>query len=226
MQRKLTIGILTCDDFDGLYFTIQALRLFHPETAGELEFLVLDNRPDGKQGAAVKRFTAWVKEPIRYVPITDAQGTALRDRLFALANTPYVICLDSHVLLAPGALRKLIDFFDAGKDEDGLLQGPLFYDDVCNVATHFDPVWRASMWGIWACDPRGANEHGEPFEIPAQGLGVFANSRVRFVRGTARYRTWRELERRALDWASRSLKREFEEVIMVEVMIEEMYGSD
>jgi hypothetical protein len=30
----------------------------------------------------------------------------------------------------------------------------------------------------------------------------------------------------ALDWASRSLKREFELVIMVEVLIEEMFGSD
>ena len=49
---------------------------------------------------------------------------------------------------------------------------------------------------------------------------------MRFVRGTARNRTWREVERRALDWASRSLEREFEEVIMVEIRIEEMFGSD
>jgi hypothetical protein len=33
-------------------------------------------------------------------------------------------------------------------------------------------------------------------------------------------------ERRLNHSASRSLKREFEEVIMVEVLIEEMYGSD
>jgi hypothetical protein len=39
-------------------------------------------------------------------------------------------------------------------------------------------------------------------------------------------RTWREVERRALDGASRSLKREFEEVIMVEVLIGEMFRSD
>jgi hypothetical protein len=38
---------------------------------------------------------------------------------------------------------------------------------------------------------------------------------MRFVRGTARNRTWCELEHRPLDWASRSLKREFEEVIVV-----------
>jgi hypothetical protein len=58
------------------------------------------------------------------------------------------------------------------------------------------------------------------------GWEYFAIGRVRFARGTARYRTWRELERRPLDWASRSLEREFEEVIMVDVLIEEMSGSD
>ena len=50
--------------------------------------------------------------------------------------------------------------------------------------------------------------------------------RVRFVRGTARNQAWREVEHRVSDWASRSLQREFEEVIMVEVLIEEMYRSD
>ena len=59
-----------------------------------------------------------------------------------------------------------------------------------------------------------------------QRLGLFAVGRIRFERGKARYRTWREVERRPLDWASRSLKGEFEVVIMVEVMIEEMFGSD
>ena len=48
----------------------------------------------------------------------------------------------------------------------------------------------------------------------------------RFARGKARYRTWREVERRPHDWASRSLKGEFAVVIMVEVLIEEMFGSN
>ena len=47
---------------------------------------------------------------------------------------------------------------------------------------------------------------------------------VWFVRGTARYRTWCEIEHRPLGGASRSLQREFEQVIMVEVRIEEMFG--
>ncbi len=60
----------------------------------------------------------------------------------------------------------------------------------------------------------------------AERLRVFAFDGVRFVRGTARYRTWCEIEHRPLGWASRSLQREFEQVIMVEVQIEEMFGSD
>ena len=60
----------------------------------------------------------------------------------------------------------------------------------------------------------------------AKWLRVFAVVKVRFVRGKARNLPWREVERRELDWASRSLKREFEEVIMVEVLIEEMVRSD
>jgi hypothetical protein len=62
--------------------------------------------------------------------------------------------------------------------------------------------------------------------IGAKWLGPFAVGRVRFERGKARNRTWREVERRPLDWASRSLKREFEVVIMVEVLIGEMFGSN
>jgi hypothetical protein len=51
----------------------------------------------------------------------------------------------------------------------------------------------------------------------AEWLRLFAFVRVRFVRGTAREATRWEVEHRAGDWASRSLQREFEEVIMVEV---------
>ena len=60
----------------------------------------------------------------------------------------------------------------------------------------------------------------------AEWLRIVAASKVRFVRGTARYRTWCKVERRPLDWASRSLQREFAEVILVEVRIAEMSRSD
>lgn len=233
--RKLTIGMLTRDDFDGAYFSIQSIRLHHPEVLDEIEFLILDNHPTSPHGQAVSRFSGWVQEPIRVLPMTDPGGTSLRSHLFELAETPYVLCMDSHVLLAPGALRKLIDGMDAGQDQGHLLQGPLVGDNMKIMATHMAHVWRGGMLGIWSvawrcpcgevyqtrqredkdgnwldiqtmtmshqtltncsrCDfafPAGmrweCHENAleasgmrpawysdEPFEIPAQGLGLFA----------------------------------------------------
>ena len=55
-----------------------------------------------------------------------------------------------------------------------MLQGPLVYDDMETVSTHFDlSKWGADMWGVWETDKRGLNPDNKPFEIPAQGLGLF-----------------------------------------------------
>jgi hypothetical protein len=60
----------------------------------------------------------------------------------------------------------------------------------------------------------------------AQGMGLPTSFTVRFARGAAREGPWCEVDHRLFDWAPRSLKREIEEVIMVEVLIGEMVGSD
>jgi len=51
---------------------------------------------------------------------------------------------------------------------------------------------------------------------------------VRFARGAARSGPWCEVDHRLSDWAPRSLTkvRDFEVVIMVDVLIGEMVGSD
>lgn len=174
MKRSMTIGMLTYDDFDGVYFTIQSLRLHHAEAMEQIEFIILDNHSEGAHGKAVKDLTAWVRQPLRYIPVKGRTGTALRDLLFKEAQTPYVLCLDSHVILAPGSLSKLIAFMDAGHDAGNLLQGPLIMDNLDQVQTHMEPVWREGMWGIWGNDKRGDDAESPPFEIPAHGMGLFA----------------------------------------------------
>src|SRR2546423_3932267 len=57
-------------------------------------------------------------------------------------------------------------------------------------------------------------------------MRLSAALKVRFARGTARDGQWCEINHRPVDWASRSLTREFERVIMVDVLIGEMVGSD
>jgi glycosyltransferase involved in cell wall biosynthesis len=165
----LTIGMATYNDFNGVYFTLQALRLY--QDLRDTELLVVDNYgcPNTKQ-----LVENWV-HGARYLLATEVRGTAApRDLVFREARGEAVLCCDSHVLFAPGAIRRLKEYYRAHPDCPDLLQGPLVYDDLETISTHFDPVWRAEMWGIWATDPRGQDPEGEPFEIPMQGLGAFS----------------------------------------------------
>lgn len=172
-DRKLTIGMATYDDYDGAYFTVQAVRLYHPEVADEIEFVVVDNDPDGP-AAQPLRDLGRGSPHYRYVANRERQGTATRDLVFREARTPYVVCVDSHVLIAPGAIRRLIDYLDARPACGDLLQGPLVYDDQASIATHFAPIWSGGMYGTWATDERALDRDAEPFDIPMQGLGLFA----------------------------------------------------
>jgi len=171
---KLTIGTCVHDDFEGLYFTLQSIRLHHKDILDRLEFVVINNNPKSPEGQEIRKLMGWVTEPLTYVEFDAFSATSLRDKIFGLANTEYVLVLDCHVLLESGSLKKLLDFYDAGKDNRNLIQGPLIYDDMENISTHFDLTkWGADMWGVWETDKRGLNPDGKAFEIPAQGLGLF-----------------------------------------------------
>jgi len=172
-QKKLTIGMATYDDYDGVYFSVQAIRMFHPDVLNEIEILVIDNHPDGPCNKDLKALGAWIKE-YRYISNDTVKGTAVRDLVFRQAQTPYVMCIDSHVFIEPGAIRKLIDYFDTHPDTPDLLQGPMVYDNLKDVATHFEPLWQQGMMGIWSTDERGCDIDAEPFDIPMQGMGLAA----------------------------------------------------
>jgi hypothetical protein len=148
--------------------------MFHKEVLNDIEFVIVDNNPSSNHGKAVRNFTNWIKEPIQYLPFTNYQATTIKNKAFELADTPYVLCMDSHVMLDPGSIKKLIDFYDSGKDNGNLLHGPLVYDDMKSISTHFDLKWSEYMWGQWGTDPRGLDIDGPPFEIPAQGMGMFS----------------------------------------------------
>ena len=193
---KLTIGMACYDDFDGVWFTINALRLYHAECMPDVEFIVVDNNPHSSDGQCVRRFLeGWVPNA-RYVEYHGAVGTAApRNEVFRQAAGDVVLCLDPHVLLEPDTVRRLIQFYDTNPDCLDLIQGPLVYDDLKSYSSHFNDEWREQMWGTWGTDPRGSfQSHREyhtdpvtgeltikvstvdesPFDIPAQGLGLFS----------------------------------------------------
>ncbi len=172
-RKSLTIGMATYDDYDGVYFTVQAIRMYHAEIASEIEILVVDNHPGGPCAADLKALEKWAPN-YRYIPFTGVQGTAARDVVFREASADFVLCTDCHVMFAPGSLRKLLDYFLANPQTRDLLQGPLVYDDMHTLSTHMDPKWSDGMYGVWGNDSRAADPAASPFEIGMQGLGAFA----------------------------------------------------
>ena len=47
MEKLLTIGMCTYDDFHGVWFSIQALKLYHDICkTNEVEIIVVDNNPE------------------------------------------------------------------------------------------------------------------------------------------------------------------------------------
>jgi len=163
----------TYDDFDGVWFTIQAIGMYQAEVLDDVSFLVIDNHPEGAAGESLRALESWLPN-YRYVPFDGYRGTAVRDLVFREACADIVCCVDSHILLRPGALAHLLEWFTANPGSKDLLQGPLLYDDLKSVSTHLKPTWGAGMFGQWDHDPRIDDPDGQPFEIPMQGLGLFA----------------------------------------------------
>jgi len=173
-MRKLTIGMCVYNDYDGVYFTLQSLRLHHSEVMSNVEFVIVNNSKDQDQANALKALVSHIKQPIQYIEFTEYESTSVRNKIFEVANTPYVLVLDCHVLLHSNAVKRLIEFFDSGKDEGNLLHGPMLFDGLDAMYSSFSTVWSNGMQGQWVAEKERTSLDSEPFEIEAQGLGLFA----------------------------------------------------
>ena len=166
----------TYDDYDGVYFTIQSLRINSLQNVNfDYEFIVLDNNPNSASGKETRRFvTQKLGNCGKYIPYPLKPTTFNKYQTLNHASGDYCIILDCHVLLESNTLSTLIAYMSSNEcNEKDLLQGPLWYDDLKHVSTHFEPVWRGQMYGIWATNTEAYNK-GEPFEIPMQGMGLCA----------------------------------------------------
>lgn len=172
---KITIGMAVYDDFKGLYFTLQALRLYH--NLHDVELLVVDNKGDDELRDWIRY---WLKN-VRYERYTFRRGTTQpRQHVFDAATGDFVFCIDSHVLLDRFAITKTRKWLEENPECDDLLHGPMVYDDGATYVTRMDPVWRENMYGIWE-DPPRTELPAEPFEIPMMGLGLFGARRDSFL---------------------------------------------
>lgn len=181
----LTIGMACHSDFYGVDMTVQALRLYHAEAMPQCEIVIVDNSPQSPHAQEIRGLAGWCygRTPeacartgetpslggFQYLAMPEPVGTAApRDRIFRAARGEWVLCVDSHVLLWPGSIARLIAWTRANPGCQDLLSGPLVYDGLDTCSTHFDDVWRSAMWGTWgsawACP--GCGHHLAPRQVP------------------------------------------------------------
>ena len=158
-MRKITIGMAHHTDFHGAYFSIQdiikELRFNKREDLlDRLEFLVIENAKDNEHAQAVKNLQSGtgLGGKFRVIDFPDSQGTsATRNKIIEEAKTDFVLVMDCHVLLCPvvQTLEKLFQFIDRYPNTMHLYQGPLVYDNLRMISTHFNDEWGGQMWGRW-----------------------------------------------------------------------------
>ena len=171
-MKKLTIGSSVYDDFDGIFFTYQSLRLNNQDILNDLDIVVVDNNPNGIEGKETKSFCQKTNH-IRYIPYTGKKSSTIKNKIFENALSDYVLYMDAHVLLEADTIKKLIAFYKEDPLTQNLHQGPLLMDMIKHAPmTHMDPVWRGQMWGTWAINKAGEDPLAAPFEIPMQGMGL------------------------------------------------------
>lgn len=175
-KRKLTIGMLAIDDFDGIYHTIQTIRLYHPEVLDEIEIIVVDNNPTGHHALMTQDFMkkCLLEVASRYVSFSYRVGSLLKEKIYQYADTPYILCVDPGVSFVSGSLRKLIDFFERGEDNGNIIQGPMIESSLNDCWTHLTEEWNGISYGKFAMDDRLLNPDAKPFEISHMTLSAFA----------------------------------------------------
>ncbi|MGD9647075.1 MAG: hypothetical protein AB7U73_15295, partial [Pirellulales bacterium] len=105
-EPKLTIGMAAFEDPIGLWETLQGLRINHG-LLGDLrhvELLVVDQTPQAAGHAFMKDMIEQQLQAhtarVRYIEMPDPIGTSPpRNRVFAEARAPWVMCIDAHIFV-------------------------------------------------------------------------------------------------------------------------------
>jgi len=209
--KKLTVGIPVYSDYRAATMTIQSVRLHGGVSDGNLDVLVVDNHPDGSEGQSLKEFCR--SAGVRYATCPTVGTAPPRDTIFSHAAGEIVCVIDSHVLLEPGALSRLVAFADANPKSLDLWHGPLVYDPLKpnEGIPAMKPEWGDDlMFGRWA-EPWTFSSAADdpPIEIPMHGMGLVACRKSAWVRSPAGLRgfggcegmiheRWRQLGRKVL----------------------------
>lgn len=167
----LTISMATYDDYDGVYFACNSIRLHH-KLPPNTEFLILDNNPESDHGRQIKHLAKSIPE-MRVVDVVDRTSSFVKYDAFHLAKGDVILGLDCHVLLAPGFIENLMEYWSWNPNSKNMVSGPLLYDNMVSTSDLMRPVWNGHDFGVWG-DDKEAVAKGDPYEVPMQGMGCFS----------------------------------------------------
>lgn len=184
-ERILTIGMAVHKDFKGVWHTVQSIIEENFDLRDKFEFVILDNSPNCEFGEKTRNWARGFHNtacPVNYVSCGPRQSTSLRNLVFHAADTEYVMCVDSHIILKRDSIRKLIAFLESGAAGNDLYQGPLYNEQGVMIGTHMNPAFRGGNFGTWGVmkyeDGENFSDPGaQPFEIPSQGMGLWLTRR-------------------------------------------------
>jgi hypothetical protein len=159
-KPRITIGLATCDDFEGVWATVQSVFLNNEwESPDDVQIVIVDTSPMGSEhrqlvqdyvgkGGNEKRSSR--TQNIRYVDMAGFAGTTTpRDVIFRFADADVVCVMDCHVMLPINRLLRLVQWFDRHPDCKDLIHGPMLHDNLDAISTHFADQFRGGMWGTW-----------------------------------------------------------------------------
>jgi hypothetical protein len=149
-----------------VWFTLAALNMY--QDLKDVELLLVDNAGN----AEVKKICS--NAGCRYELFTEKQGPQpAKNKVFELAEKEFVLCIDSHVLLWPGAISKLkIWVKENWNDAKNLIQAPMAYINMRKAETHMTQKWQGGMWGTWGGAVTIEDLSKEPYEILNMGTGL------------------------------------------------------
>ena len=171
MKKKLTIGSADYDDFDGIYFSMNNLRLQNQDILNDLDLLIVDNNPGSAHGKETKHFAR--VSGIRYIEETNQISTGVRNKIFELSEANFALCMDCHVIFEPQTIKKLIAFYESNPNTNDLYHGPMLHDDLKSWTYYMRPEWWDHNFGAWGGHTKNVGVDEDPFEIPMHGLGMF-----------------------------------------------------
>ena len=168
---KLTIGMPSYNNYQEVWFTVNALRVY--QDLKDCEILIIDNYG---QDLRLKKFCA-NKPEVKYILWNPKPSShVVKNRIFDHGQGDFCVSMDSHIFLYPNVIRDLKNWINENPNCKDLFHGPMVYADMKTVAFEYHDEWTGNQWGRW----RNGNLTDlpkDPYEIRMMGTGFFGCKR-------------------------------------------------